>query len=142
MFGKIRRRKALVMELAEQRMRLFGVDDRTLRLELKKMGTLQTMGLPEAAIVTVVEIAVTNQKRGILLPQTLRRLEDTRKISGANAEISERILQQASGPNPAAALTSYSLYRIKLENKSIGPLFDLDITSELVGIAYQEISSW
>lgn len=142
MFGKGRKRKALVMELVEHRMRLLDIDDRQIRLELKQLSGLKLMGLPEAIIVTVVEIAVGNQKRAILLQDTLSRLEGTRKLAGHNRELFEKVLLQASGPNPAAALVSYCLYRIKMENKTLGALFDLDLVSELTAVALEEVGHW
>ena len=142
MFGNGKRRKALIMELVEHRMRMFGVDDRQIRLELKQLGTFRLMGLPEAIIVTVIETAIINQKRGQLLQHTLEKMERQRKLVAHNAEFFQKILQQAMGSNPAEALVSYSLYRIKLENQPAAPMFDLNVTSELTSIAYQEVIRW
>jgi hypothetical protein len=142
MFGNGKRRKALIMELVEHRMRMFGVDDRQIRLELKQLGTFRLMGLPEAIIVTVIETAIIHQKRGQLLQHTLEKMERQRKLVAHNAEFFQKILQQATGSNPAEALVSYSLYRIRLENQPAAPMFDLNVTSELASIAYQEVISW
>ncbi len=142
MFGNGKRRNALIMELVEHRMLMFNVDDRQIRLELKQMGTFRLMSLPEAVIVTVVETAVINQKRGQLLQLTLEKMERQRKLVAHNADLFNKILNQAIGNNPAEALVSYSLYRIKIENQPAAPMFDLNVTSELTSIAYQEVISW
>jgi hypothetical protein len=104
--------------------------------------TFRLMGLPEAIIVTVIETAIINQKRGQLLQHTLEKMERQRKLVAHNAEFFQKILQQAMGSNPAEALVSYSLYRIKLENQPAAPMFDLNVTSELTSIAYQEVIRW
>lgn len=142
MFGNGKKRKALIMELVEHRMHMFGVDDRQIRLELKQMGTFRLMGLPEAIIVTVVETAIINQKRGQLLQHTLEKMERQRKLVAHNADFFRKILHQAIGVNPAEALVSYSLYRIKIEKQPDAPMFDLNVTSELTSIAYEEVISW
>jgi DNA-binding sugar fermentation-stimulating protein len=142
MFGNGKRRKALIMELVEHRMRMFGVDDRKIRLEIKQLGTFRLMSVPEAIIVTVVETALIHQKRGQLLHHTLERMERQRKLVAHNGDLFNKILQQAVGNNPAEALVSYSLYRIKVEKQPAASMFDLNVTAELVSVAYQEISCW
>ena len=141
MFGKSRRRKALVLELVEHRMRLLGFDNRQIRLELKQLSGLKLAALPESTIVSVVHSAVFNQKRSILLQYTLSRLESHRKLAGHNEDLFKKILRQASGPDPTKALVSYSLYRIKLESTA-GPLFNLDLVAELTSIALDEVIRW
>lgn len=130
------------MELVEHRLRLIGVDDLHIRLQLKQMGFFKLMTLPEATIVTVVEIAMTNQKNGQLLHHTLEKIEKQRKLSGQNQDLFQRILGQAIGANPAQALVSYCLYRIKMENNDAAQYFDIELTSNLLSIAYNEISAW
>lgn len=108
MFGRSKRRSALIKELCEYRMKANGLDDRSIRLEIRGMGSLKVMGLPEATIVTIVEIAAKNQKRGELLQNTLTSLERTRKIRGQDAEYFSLILKEArvTTPYPPCHLTA------------------------------------
>ena len=114
MFGG-KKKIELIRELLEQRMRDIGFDDMESRLKIKEMGTVQLMGTPEAALVTIIETVVKLQKKGLLIRQILEAIEDHRKSLGQNLYEYMEILKMASGSEAGWAISRYCFYRLNIE---------------------------
>lgn len=141
MFGKNKKRVALIKELVEQRLENRGVSSVDSRLEIKALGTLAVLCLPEATIVVVLEGVVKAQSRGIPLGQELIRVEQQRSRQGHESSAFARIMDKANGSNPAEAMIDYLYYRNQLEAPAEGKL-TWDEVAGMIRTAYMEIRSW
>ena len=141
MFGKSKKRIALIKELAEFRLESRGTSTVDIRLYIKSLGSFKVMSLPEATIVVIIEIICTGQSRGIPLIATLDKIERQRKSSGHDPQHYKNIQDKARGENPAEALPQYLHYRNCLEAPMNGRLTYQEI-SEMVAIAYMQIRTW
>lgn len=142
-FGKMSKRVALIKELVEQRFKLRGQDNIESRLFVKSLGTLNSMSLPEATLVTILEAAIVGQSKGLMLRDALLKQESLRRLKGSDQEKFAEIIELSVGPNPAIALALYCRYRLCMEsnNKGISPLDDDEIM-HMLPIAMEEIYSW
>lgn len=113
-----KRKLALIRELLEQRMREEGFDDMASRLRVKQLGSLQLLGTPEGAIVTIVETVIKSQKQGAPLHQILSSMEDHRRSLGFDRQEFYPILEMSTErePDEYATIATYVLYRMTIEH--------------------------
>lgn len=141
MFGigkKVKRRNALMRELAEWRMADAGFDSLEWRLQTRQLSTLKLMGMPEGTLVTVLELIIGAQKRGMLLVHILQDVEKGRKLAGHDPQIFSEVLQMAQGPDAGASVPMYCHYRVNLEH---GVMTDEQFFHEFQ-VAVSAIMSW
>lgn len=138
MFGG-KRKIELIRELTEQRMREEGFDDMDSRLRVKQLGKLQLMGIPEGAIVTIVETVIRMQKRGALLSQILPSIENHRKSLGSNPQAFSEILEVAQGPQAGDSIGMYIYYRLTIEHPG---RVSVEQCIRALDQSAMEISSW
>lgn len=141
MFGRGRKRIALIKELVEQRINGRGASSLEGRLMIKSLNSFKAMSLPEATIVVIVEAIVKGQMAGIPLSAILQRLEKQRSASGHYPSVFSSILETAEGHNPASAMIDYLAYRNNIEAPPEGQL-DYGEVSQMAEIAYMQIRSW
>ena len=104
--------------MVKQRMRDQGLDKKTLA-KLNKISKKHLLGMPEATIVTIVEIVVENLKHGKGTVETLLESEDFRIKRGlaTDKERFSRILEGAKIPkNVPQAVSDYCWYRVELDH--------------------------
>ena len=99
MFGKSKKRGALIKELVEQRLESRGVNSIDSRLKVKSLGMLAVMSMPEATMVVILEGVVKAQSRGIPLGQELIRVEQQRARQGHDSSAFARIIEKAKLKN-------------------------------------------
>lgn len=141
MFGKSKKRLALIKELAETRFTLRGSSSTEVNLMVKSLGTLRAMALPEATLVVILEGVVKAQKQGVPLAQVLMRFERQRSLHNHDQNIFSEIILRANGDDPATAMVDYLHYRNQMEAPPDGKL-SWDEIAQMVVIAYQEINRW
>ena len=141
MFGKSKKRGALIKELVEQRLESRGVNSIDSRLKVKSLGMLAVMSMPEATMVVILEGVVKAQSRGIPLGQELIRVEQQRARQGHDSSAFARIIEKAKGSDPAEAMVDYLYYRNQLEASAEGQL-SWDEVAGMIRTAYMEIRSW
>lgn len=112
-----KRKLAIIRELVEQRMRRDGYNDINSRIKVKELGGLELLGTPEGMIVTVLETAMSLQRRGLMLGEVIGEIEGHRAKLGTNTRELQAIKKIASGPLDQAhtSMPMYCVYRMNLE---------------------------
>lgn len=121
MFGigkALKRRNALIRELAEWRMTNSGFDSIEYRLKTRELSIAKLLGMPEGTLVAIMEMAIISVNNGMTLAQSLQKIENGRKLSGHNPYEFSQIMSIALEPDTTAgrALPLYCKYRIDLEH--------------------------
>lgn len=141
MFGKGRLRTHLIKQLILNSLAYTDISEEEALRYVIKLSGFGAMGSPQATIVIIVEAVIKGQKKGILVGQTLKKLENTRSIKGKDSSRFQEILEIASGADPAEAMVQYCIYRNAVEESGSRRLGTDDIRAA-VGTAYEDIISW
>lgn len=113
---KIKRRNALMRELAEWRMADSGFASLEWRLQTRQLSAIQLMGMPEGTIVTILELIIGGQKKGMLLKHILQDVERGRRRAGHDPQRFSEILEISRGPDAGISVPMYCQYRVNLEH--------------------------
>jgi hypothetical protein len=121
-----------------------GQDSVQARVYVKSIGTLASMSLPEATVVSIIEAAVVGHKKGVMLRDVLLRQENLRsRLGGSNPETFSKIVQMSVSDNAAQALFEYIRYQLTLSSqKNPNSWLSDEELLHLIPIAYQEILGW
>jgi hypothetical protein len=130
---------SLIRELLEQRMRRAGFDQMEYRLEVKRLGKIQILGTPEAAVVTIVETLIKMVKQEVPAFQIIESIENHRKNLGHNASEFREIINIAKSEDFGPSLFQYCRYRMSLEHNSLLTPLEVDYVASN---AFEEIRQW
>jgi hypothetical protein len=116
-----KRKLELIRELLEQRMRDIGFIDMESKIKIKELGNMQLMGTPEGAIVTIIELVLELQKKGLFITNIIDSIEEHRKCLGQDKTELLKILKLTSGSadEAGAAIPIYCWYRLNIESPGI-----------------------
>ncbi|MDC1268323.1 hypothetical protein N8Z76_01165 [Gammaproteobacteria bacterium] len=121
MFFGGKKKLNLIRLLLERRMAEMGYDDYQHQLILKNMGKLELLGSPEATLISIIEMILNLQKRGMLIGHILAKIELKRSSTGSDQTQFHACIDLSRGPDPAQAIYKYCEYRLDIEHQGVVP---------------------